>query len=171
MDSQDIIINKVTQSGLITVDLAHYAPTQEILEYDVKDNLFQGLILKEKDFREFVKNHDWSQYKNKIVAIRCSADAIVPTWAYMILANKLTAYAQEIGFGTKEEVYRDVLTKRINEIDYTQYIDQRLVIKGCGDTYIPESAFILFTSKLTPIAKSIMYGEPCSTVPVYKRKS
>ncbi len=171
MEIQDNIINKVAQSGLLTIDLANYAPTQDIIEYDIKDNLFQGLILKEKDFREFVKNHDWSQYQGKVVAITCSADAIVPTWAYMILANKLAPYVQKVSFGTKEDIYRDLFMKTIDEMDYSTYTDQRIVIKGCGDIYIPESAFVLFTSKLTPIAKSIMYGEPCSTVPVFKRKS
>ncbi len=171
MEIQDNIINKVAQSGLLTIDLANYAPTQDIIEYDIKDNLFQGLILKEKDFREFVKNHDWSQYQEKVVAITCSADAIIPTWAYMILANKLAPYVQKVSFGTKEDIYRDLFMKTIDEMDYSTYTDQRIVIKGCGDIYIPESAFVLFTSKLTPIAKSIMYGEPCSTVPVFKRKS
>jgi len=171
MDIQDKIINKVAQSGLLTIDLAHYAPTQDIVEYDIKDNLFHGLILKEKDFREFVKNHDWSQYSGKTVAITCSSDAIVPTWAYMILANKMTPYAQDVSFGTKDDIYRDLFLKTLHEMDYTPYTDQRVVIKGCGDIPVPESAFVLFTNKLTPIVKSIMYGEPCSTVPVYKRKS
>ncbi|NGM62574.1 DUF2480 family protein [Sphingobacterium sp. SGG-5] len=171
MDIQDNIVNKVAQSGLLTIDLANFAPTQDIIAYDIKDNLFHGLILKEKDFREFVKNHDWSQYQEKVVAIMCSTDAIVPTWAYMILANRLAPYAYKISFGTKEEVYRDLFLKTIDEMDYEQYADQRVVVKGCGDIHVPESAFVLFTSKLTPIVKSIMYGEPCSTVPVYKRKS
>jgi len=171
MDIQENIINKVAQSGLLTIDLAQYAPTQDIIEYDIKDNLFHGLILKEKDFREFAKTHDWTQYMGKIVAITCSTDAIVPTWAYMILANKLAPYAANISFGTKEDIYRDLFMKTLEGLDYTPFADQRIVIKGCGDTPIPESAFVLFTSKLTPLAKSIMYGEPCSTVPVYKRKS
>lgn len=171
MDIQENIVNKVAQSGLTTIDLAVYAPNQEIVEYDVKDNLFHGLILKEKDFREFVKNHDWSQYTDKIVAITCSADAIVPTWAYMILTNKITPYAARVAFGTKEEIYREIFLERLNSIDYQDFQDQRVVVKGCGDIFIPESAFVLFTSKLTPVVKSIMYGEPCSTVPVYKRKS
>ncbi len=171
MDIQDTIINRVAQSGLLTIDLAHYAPTQDIVEYDIKDNLFHGLILKEKDFREFVKSHDWNQYTEKVVAITCSTDAIVPTWAYMILANKLEPYAQSVNFGSKEDIYRDLFLKTLHEMDYTSFTDQRVVIKGCGDIYVPESAFVLFTSKLTPIVKSIMYGEPCSTVPVYKRKS
>lgn len=171
MEIQENIVNKVAQSGLITIDLAKYAPDAEIFVYDIKDNLFHGLILKEKDFRDFVKTHDWSQYADKHVAITCSTDAIVPTWAYMILANKMSAFAKSIHFGTKEEVTRDLFIEQIKNIDYTVYEDQRIVVKGCGDIFIPESAFVLFTSKLTAVAKSIMYGEPCSTVPVYKRKS
>ena len=170
MDIQENIVNKVAQSGLVTVDLAKYAPT-DIVVYDIKDNLFHGLILKEKDFRDFVKEHDWSIYTDKNVAITCSTDAIVPTWAYMILANKMTPYAKSISFGTEEEVIKELFVQAIQKIDYEPYRDQRIVVKGCGDIYIPESAFVQFTSKLTQVAKSIMYGEPCSTVPVFKRKS
>ncbi|MCI0920838.1 DUF2480 family protein [Sphingobacterium rhinopitheci] len=171
MEIQENIINKVAQSGLITVDLANYAPKSPIVIYDIKDNLFHGLILKEKDFREFVKNHTWDQYKDQHVAITCSTDAIVPTWAYMILANKLTPFAKSIHFGTESEALKELFIAAINQIDYNQYIDQRVVVKGCGDIYIPEAAFVSFTNKLTQVSKSIMYGEPCSTVPVYKRKS
>lgn len=172
MEIQENIVNKVAQSGLVTIDLAQYAPKQEdILIYDIKDNLFHGLILKEKDFREFVKQHDWTQYQDKHIAITCSTDAVVPTWAYMILANKLSPYAKSIHFGSKDEIVRDLFLEAIQTIDYTAYLDQRIVVKGCGDTHIPESAFVSFTHKLSQVAKSIMYGEPCSTVPVYKRKS
>lgn len=172
MDIQENIVNKVAQSGLITIDLANYAPTEEdIIVYDIKDNLFHGLILKEKDFREFVKQHDWSKYQDKHMAIMCSTDAIVPTWAYMILANQLTPFAKTIHFGTKEDAIRDLFSEAIQAIDYTLYQDQRIVVKGCGDIYVPESAFVSFTHKLSQVAKSIMYGEPCSTVPVFKRKN
>lgn len=171
MDIQENIINKVAQSGLLTVDLANYAPTTEIIVYDIKDNLFHGLILKEKDFRDFVKEHDWSLYTDKHIAITCSTDAIVPTWAYMILANKMSPFAKSIHFGTAADVSKELFLEAISEIDYTQYKDQRVVVKGCGDIYIPENAFVAFTNKLTAVAKSIMYGEPCSTVPVYKRKN
>lgn len=170
MEIQENIVNKVAQSGLITVDLANYSPT-DIIEYDIKDNLFHGLILKEKDFREFVKSHNWEQYQDKNVAITCSADAIVPTWAYMILANKMSPFAKSVHFGTKEDIYRDLFIDNIKSIDYTEFQDQRVVVKGCGDIFIPENAFVHFTYKLTRVVKSIMYGEPCSTVPVYKRKS
>lgn len=171
MDIQENIINKVAQSGLLTVDLANYAPKEDITVYDIKDNLFHGLILKEKDFRDFVKDHDWSNYQDKNMAITCSTDAIVPTWAYMILANKLAPYAKSVHFGTLEEVQHRLFLEEVAKIDYSQYRDQRVVVKGCGDIYIPESAFVLFTTQLSAVAKSIMYGEPCSTVPVFKRKS
>ena len=172
MDIQENIVNKVTQSGLITIDLAKYSPNPEdIIVYDIKDNLFHGLILREKDFRDFVKEHDWSQYKDKHVGITCSTDAIVPTWAYMILANKLTPYAASLTFGTKEDIIRDQYNAAINAIPYESYRDERIVVKGCGEIFIPESAFVTFTSKISQVAKSIMYGEPCSTVPVFKRKS
>ncbi|GGH21993.1 DUF2480 family protein [Sphingobacterium alkalisoli] len=171
MDIQENIVNKVAQSGLLTVDLANYAPKEDITIYDVKDNLFHGLILKEKDFRDFVKDHDWSNYQDKIVAITCSTDAIVPTWTYMILANKLTPYAKSVHFGTVEEVQQRLFLEEVAKIDYSQYQDQRVVVKGCGDIYVPESAFVLFTAQLSAVAKSIMYGEACSTVPVFKRKS
>ena len=170
MEIQENIVNKVAQSGLITIDLAKYAPQQEIEVYDIKDNLFHGLILKEKDFRDFVKEHDWTQYQDKHIGIICTADAIVPTWAYMILANKFSQYAKSVTFGNKEDIIREQFTTTINLIDYNTYQDARIVIKGCGDIYIPESAFVHFTAQLTKVAKSIMYGEPCSTVPVYKRK-
>ena len=172
MEIQENIVNKVAQSGLITIDLAKYAPAEDnIIVYDIKDNLFHGLILKEKDFRDFVKGKDWSLYQDKDVAITCSTDAIVPTWAYMILANKMAPYAKSINFGTIDEVRNILFLQAIDQIDYEQYADQRVVIKGCGDIAIPEGAFVRFTSRLSAVVKSIMYGEPCSTVPVYKRKN
>ena len=169
MDIQTTIVNKVAQSGLITVDLADYHPRADNVVYDIKDNLFHGLILKEKDFREFIKNHDWSQYTGKHVAITCTADAIVPTWAYMLLANKLEPYATTVIFGDVDELLRIQYAASIEQIDMEKFRDQRVVVKGCGDTFIPESTFVQFTVKLSKVAKSIMYGEPCSTVPVFKR--
>lgn len=170
MEIQTDIVNKVAQSGLITVDLANFHPQGENVRYDIKDNLFHGLILKEKDFREFIKNHDWSQYQDKYIAITCSTDAIVPTWAYMLLANKLEPFAAEVIFGDLDELERIRYAKAIKQIDMTPYQDQRVVVKGCGDIKIPESAFVQFTLQLSKVAKTIMYGEPCSTVPVFKRK-
>lgn len=170
MDIQENIVNKVAQSGLLTVDLATYAPTGEIYVYDVKDNLFHGLILKEKDFRAFIKEHDWSSYTGKHVGIICSTDAIVPTWAYMLLANKLEPYAASIHFGDEDHVRDFLFQESLAKIDYSAFADQRVVIKGCGDIPVPESAFVTFTVQMSKVAKSIMYGEPCSTVPVFKRK-
>lgn len=164
------IVNKVAQSGLLTFDLAELNPEGRRAIYDIKDNLFQGLILREKDFREFVKNHDWSQYQDAYVAITCSADAIVPMWAYMLLANRLEPYAREVIFGDQRTLESFLFERALNELDMEQFRDQRVVVKGCGDIPIPESAFVRFTVALSKVAQSIMYGEPCSTVPVYKRR-
>ncbi len=171
MDIQENIVNKVAQSGLVTIDLAKYAPTAPIVIYDIKENLFHGLILKEKDFREFIKTHDWSQYAGKHVGIVCSADAIVPTWAYMLLTNKLVEHALSVHFGDEDSVRQDLFEQELGRLDYSVYQDERIVVKGCGDIYVPESAFVTFTAQLSKVAKSIMYGEPCSTVPVFKRKT
>ena len=170
MEVQNTIVNKVAQSGLITFDLATLKAKEESIVIDMKDYLFQGLILREKDFRDFIKSHDWTQYENKNIAITCSTDAIIPTWAYMLLANRLEPHANEVVFGdlqTLETVlYRDAISK----LDMNQFKDERVIIKGCGDIHIPESAFIYFTTLLSKVVKSIMYGEACSSVPVYKRK-
>ncbi|MGV8877653.1 MAG: DUF2480 family protein [Sphingobacteriaceae bacterium] len=170
MDIQETIINKVAQSGLFSLDLAVFYPSGDRILYDIKDNLFHGLMLREKDFRAFVKEHDWTQYQDKNVAITCTADAIVPTWAYMLLANRMAPYAKETIFGDLLMLEDVLFDKAINEIDTEKYRDQRVVIKGCGDIPVPLSAFVAITRKLTPVIKSLMYGEPCSTVPIYKRK-
>jgi len=170
MDIQENFVNKVAASGLITLNLEDYYPKGERLVYDIKENLFHGLILREKDFREFIKTHDWSQYKDKNVAIICSSDAIVPTWAYMLLANRMKPYANEVVFGSSEVLESVLFTKALSKIDTTALANERVVIKGCGEIPVPISAYVELTNLLTPIVKSIMYGEPCSTVPVYKRK-
>ena len=170
MEIQENIINKVAQSGLVTLDPAQFYPKGERVIYDIKDNLFQGLILREKDFREFVKDHDWTQYTGKNVGITCSADAIVPAWAYMLLANRMAPYADEVVFGDADVLETVLFIKGIEKLDTEQYRDQRLVIKGCGDVDVPVSAYVELTKKLTPVVKSLMFGEPCSTVPIYKRK-
>ncbi|MCO5937281.1 DUF2480 family protein [Mucilaginibacter sp. RB4R14] len=170
MEIQENIINKVAQSGLVTLDPAQfYAPGERVV-YDIKDNLFHGLMLREKDFREFVKTHDWAQYQDKNVAITCTADAIVPAWAYMLLANRLAPYARAVVFGDADVLETVLFVKEVAALDVEQYRDQRVVIKGCGDVPIPVSAYVELTQKLTPVAKSLMFGEPCSTVPIYKRK-
>ncbi|CAN5526992.1 DUF2480 family protein [soil metagenome] len=170
MDIQENIVNKVAQSGLVTLDPASFYPQGERVIYDIKDNLFMGLMLREKDFREFVKEHDWTQYEGKNVGITCSEDAIVPAWAYMLLANKMAPYAAEVVFGDKEVLETVLFVKSIAHMDIEQYRGQRIVIKGCGDTPVPVSAYVELTKKLTPVVKSLMFGEPCSTVPIYKKR-
>ncbi|RKR81509.1 uncharacterized protein DUF2480 [Mucilaginibacter gracilis] len=170
MDIQEEIVNKVALSGLVSVDPASFYPPGERLVYDIKDNLFMGLMLREKDFREFVKTHDWTQYAHKNVALTCSADAIVPTWAYMLLANRLAPYAREVVFGDLATLETVLFEKALAALNIEQYRNQRIVIKGCGDVAVPPSAYVELAKKLTPVVKSLMYGEPCSTVPIYKRK-
>lgn len=167
---EDIIINKVAQSGLITLDLERFFPAEDIVTFDVKDYLFMELILKEKEYRETLKNLDWNIYENKIVAITCSADAIIPLWAYMLAVTYLQPFAKDIWFGNSEEVLKFVFLRNLKQIDPTEFTNQRVVIKGCGDKTIPAAAYVEITKILRPVAKSIMYGEPCSTVPIYKKK-
>ena len=166
----DTIINKVSESALVTLNLEDYYPTAEIAIFDLKDYLFMGLILKEKDFREAIKNLDTSAYTNKIVAVTCSADAIIPIWAYMLVASALQSTARDLFFGTVEQTKNNQLIKNINALPLADFIDKRVVIKGCGELPIGEAAYMEATKILRPIAKSIMYGEPCSTVPIYKKK-
>ena len=170
MEIQENIVNKVASSGLITLDLEAYYNQAERVVYDIKDNLFHGLILREKDFREFIKTHDWSQYAGKNVAITCSADAIVPTWAYMLLSNRLSPYVNELVFGSLETLEAILLSKALAKIDFNTFANERVVVKGCADIDIPVFAYVEITRQLSKVAKSIMYGEPCSTVPIFKRK-
>ena len=163
------IINKVTQSGIITIDLEEFYPQGERVLLDIKDQLFQGLILREKDFREFVKNEDWSKYTNKYVAITCTADAIVPTWAYMLLTIHLQPVATKIVFGNLEILETIIYQEVLSKININDYKDARIVVKGCGELPVPIAAYTELTRLLTPVAKSIMYGEACSTVPLYKK--
>lgn len=163
-------INKVAESGLISLDLSQYIPKNDIVIFDIKPYLFMELILKEKDFRASLNAIDWTQFENKIVGIFCSADAIIPMWANMLIVANLSPYAKSIYFGDESKTRELVLLEEIQKIDAATFIDQRVVVKGCGDILIGESAFIAITQKLRPVVKSIMYGEPCSTVPVYKKK-
>lgn len=164
------IINKVDQSGLITIDPADFFPSGERVSFDIKSLLFEELLLREKDFREFVKTNDWSAYRDKLVAVYCSNDAIVPVWAYMLLASALQPYAKEVFLGSPEEMEKHLFYKSLEKINPADFTDQRVVIKGCGDVAVPVSAYVELTRLLKPVVKSIMYGEPCSTVPVYKRQ-
>lgn len=167
---EDMIINKVANSGLLTLDLEQYYHTGERMVYDIANNLFHGLILKEKDFREFIKQHDWAHYQDKNVAIICSADAIVPTWAYMLLAAHLEPYAHLFVFGNLEMLENALFQQALARIDFNVYKDSKVVIKGCSTVAVPVYAYVEIVRLLKPLARSIMYGEPCSTVPIYKRK-
>ncbi len=166
----ETIINKVAQSGLITFNLEDYYDTHERVIFDIKDCLFMGLILKEKDFREFIKLHDWEKYRNKNVAILCSADAIVPTWAYMLIASKLNGLANYFIFGSLAELENSLFLNKLANLDVEQFRNQKMVIKGCSNLPVPVSAYVEISRLLLPVVSSIMYGEPCSTVPVFKRK-
>lgn len=166
----DEIINKVSNSGIVTIDLEEFYPKEERVLLDIKPLLFQELILKEKDFREFIKNEDWSKYKNKLVAVTCTNDAIVPTWAFMLLSLALEPFAKKIIFGSLEQLEISLYNDALDKIDFSGYKDARIVIKGCGSTPIPVNAFVKIATALKPFAKSIMYGEPCSTVPLFKAK-
>ena len=163
------IINKVALSGIITIDLEEFYPQGERVLFDIKEHLFQGLILKEKDFREFVKNEDWSKYTDKYVALICSADAVVPTWAYMLLAVQLEPYTKKVVFGDLETLETILYNEILNKLNINDYKDARVVIKGCGHLPVPQAAYVEITRLLRPVAKSIMYGEACSMVPLYKQ--
>lgn len=167
--AEEEIINKVANSGIVTIDLEEYYPKGERKLIDIKDQLFHGLILKEKDFREYIKTHDWQQYKDQYVAITCSADAIIPTWAYMLLTLALQPYAKKVVFGNLEQLEAIILAEKLQTIKPEEYKDARVVVKGCGSLPVPTNAFVQLTSILQPYVKSLMYGEPCSTVPLYKK--
>jgi hypothetical protein len=169
--AEEVFVNKVAESGIITLNLEDYYPKEKLEIFDMKDHLFMGLILKEKDFRETLKNLDTAIYKNKNIALTCSADAVIPVWAYMLVTSLLQPIAKEIIFGTEAQAKEIVLLQNINKINTAEYSDKRVVIKGCGELPIGEVAYIAITNKLRPVVKSIMYGEPCSTVPVYKKKA
>jgi hypothetical protein len=166
-----LVNNKVAESGIITIDLAAFLNNKEIVLFDIKPFLFMELILKEKDFRAALLTTDWSVYQNKVVGIYCTADAIIPMWANMLIVSALQPVAKAVYFGDESKVREQLLLDEINKLTIQDYEEQRVVIKGCGETPIGESAYVAITQKLRPVVKSIMYGEPCSTVPVYKKKA
>ena len=171
MEVSDIIINKVAESGLITLDLAKFYPKEEIKVFDLKDYLFRGLIIREKEFREALKNTNWQQYEKANVAVTCTADAIIPVWAYMLAATYLQPVANKIILGDEKKLIELILLENISHINIEEFKNKRVVIKGCGDLPIPESIYLHITAVLLPHVKSIMYGEPCSTVPLFKKKN
>lgn len=166
---QELIINKVANSGLVTLDLEDLYHKGERVVYDLKENLFMGMILKEKDFREFLKNHDWTQYVGKNVAVICSEDAIIPTWAYMLLMIKLQPVANMVVFGNLTELDNKLFYDAIAKINPEEYRDARVVVKGCSKVPVPTAAYMEVTRLLLPVTQSLMFGEPCSTVPLWKR--
>ena len=165
----DVLVNKVANSGIKTINLEKFFPEGAMMSWDIKQALFMEMVLKEKDFRTYVKEFDWEQFKGANVAIYSSVDAIIPTWAFMLLSTKLNGIAKNIYFGTPESMENDLWAKQIENEDWQQYAGDRIVIKGCGDVFVSPSAYMKITEKLLPIAQSIMYGEPCSTVPIYKK--
>lgn len=170
MEIGEGFVNKVANSGLITINPEDFFDPSERVVFDMKDCLFMGLILKEKDFRQFIKEHEWSQYAGKHVSIICSADAIVPTWAYMLLTSALLQHAKSIYMGSLEELNKHLILEAIGQHNWNQYLDQKVVVKGCGEIPIPDAAYAEIARRLGTIAKSLMFGEPCSTVPIFKRK-
>ena len=165
------IVNRVQKSGIITIDMDDIELPKKILELDIKCWLSEGLFLKEKEYRTSVLNHDWSKYDNSYVYVHCSSDAIIPTWAFMLVSSQLENYTNKVTIGTKDKFYERYFEYAIDKIDFNIYKDKPVIIKGCSDEKIPLSAYHLITTKLKPIAKSIMYGEACSAVPVYKKSN
>ncbi len=165
------IVNKVAKSGLITLDLAELLPEKDsYLIFDLKPFLFRELILKEKDFRAQLKEHDWQKYHGKRVSITCSTDAIIPMWAYMLVTTYLQPVARVVSTGSEKELLQTVLLERIEALPAEDYLNKRVVIKGCGDRPVPAAAYVAVMKKFQPVVKSLMFGEPCSTVPVFKQK-
>ncbi|MEK8178962.1 DUF2480 family protein [Flavobacterium buctense] len=165
----DEIINRVANSVLEVFDLEDYYPNGIRTQIDISQWLLEGFILKEKDFREALKNHDWAQYQNHFVAIHCSTDAIVPAWATILVATQVTPFAQKVVSGNLNDLETALYQEILPTLDYTPYQDKPVIIKGCSKKPVPESAYIMAVQKLQPIAKSIMYGEACSAVPLFKK--
>lgn len=170
LPSTDLIENKISNSGLVTIDLELLCHAGERILFDIKNWLFREMILKEKDFRAFIKTHDWTQYQNKNIAFCCSNDAIIPTWAYMLLANAVQQYANLCIFGDLQQLNITLYNVAIAQINANDYTDKRIIIKGCSHNEMPVSAYVAVSNKLLPVVKSLMYGEACSNVPIYKKR-
>jgi hypothetical protein len=164
------IINRVAQSNLVTLDLEEYYPEGTRLQIDIKDWLFEGLILKEKEFRNQIALHNWEQYNDAYVALYCSTEAIIPGWAYMLVSTKLQPYANKVVLGSLEDLETTIFHSIIENLEVSDFKDKPVIIKGCSNKPIPPNAYLWATIKLQPVAKSIMYGEACSSVPLFKRK-
>jgi hypothetical protein len=163
------MINRVANSSLVTFDLETYYEPGDRVSIDLKDILFQGLILREKDLRDFVKNHPWQQYQDKFVAVTCSADAIIPTWAFMLVAIALNPFAKKVVLGDLQQLEEKIFIEKLSAVDWLEYQNAKVVIKGCSKISVPDTAYIEVVNKLRSVASSIMFGEACSTVPLYKK--
>ena len=163
------IINKVAKSGIINLDLEDYAPRDIITELDLKDFLFEGLILKEKYFRESLKDHNWSKYRGDVLALFCSSNSIIPMWAYMLVTSYLEKNNLINFYGNKEQVFNLLFLEVIGKIDIQKFKDKRVIIKGCGNLKIHEKIYVAITKKMQPAVKSLMFGEACSSVPIHKK--
>lgn len=164
------IVNRVKESGLISMDLADFKPKHKMVGIDIANALWERLVLKEKDFRQWLKDHNWQEYKGQAIYIHCSEDAIIPTWAFMLIASRLEEFNIKYIVGSKEDLEKDLIATNIKSLELDPYKDGRVIIKGCSDIACPEYAMTQLIHHLQPVVKSIMYGEPCSTVPVFKRK-
>ena len=164
------IINRVAQSKLITFDLEDYYPRGERKVLDIKDWLYEGFILREKEFRAHVDAHNWSIYQDAYVALQCSSDAIIPGWAFMLVASKLQPYAKKVVQGNLETLETALYQTILEKLDVTEFTDKPIIIKGCSKKPVPENAYLMAVSKIQEVAKSVMYGEACSSVPLFKRK-
>ncbi|MFK7781522.1 DUF2480 family protein [Psychroserpens sp.] len=166
----DDIINRVAQSQLVVIDLEDFYPQGKRVQFDIKDWLYEGFVLREKEFRQQVKNHDWSQYQNQYVALMCSTDAIIPAWAYILITIELASYSKKTIIGDlnilETSIYQDI----VSDLDLGLYQDKPIIIKGCSHKPVPDNAYVLLSEVLQPVAKSIMYGEACSSVPLFKKK-
>jgi hypothetical protein len=169
MSGEEQIINKVANSALITFNLEDYYEPGDRVLLDIKDQLYEGLVLREKDFRDFIKIHNWTQYENKLVAITCSTDAIVPTWAYMLLAIALRPFARRVIFGSLQELEIENYRNALSKIPWSDFKDAKIVIKGCSKVDVPVAIYVEVVNQLKPYAASLMFGEPCSTVPLFKK--
>lgn len=162
------IVNKVALAGIITLDLEELYPPGQREVFDIAPLLWEGIALKEKDFRAFLKEHDWSAYAGRFVAVHCSADAIIPTWAYMLAATYLQPHAAFVTQGDAEQLERAIFTRFVHQLDVGPFQGARVVVKGCSKLPVPLNAYVELSAKLLPVVKSLMFGEPCSTVPLYK---
>ncbi|QAA82139.1 DUF2480 family protein [Aequorivita sp. H23M31] len=164
------IINRVANSKLVTFDLEDFYPKGERVLFDISDWLFEGIVLRERVFREKANSHDWSRYSDCYVALHCGTDAIVPGWAYLLLSLHLSPFAKKVTVGSLEDMESILYAEILQNIDLSEYTDKPIIIKGCAHKPIPQNAYVLLAQKLHPVAKSIMYGEACSSVPLFKRK-